>query len=160
MTATITAPATLSTADFILLIWWTNESHLQGRTPTVALSPPAELISLTSDKGQVCQFYRVGPSQQTFHEKLSRTHGLTLPMASAMASTMPPTIPPSLAASFRVTMMSSTASFISWEASEMASWVWHAWGHSGLINALGDTCLCPARGNVEGLTAALSWYVQ
>ncbi|TNN57042.1 hypothetical protein EYF80_032763 [Liparis tanakae] len=43
-------------------------------------------------------------------------------MASAMDSTMPPTMPPSLAASFKVTMMSSTASFISWAASEMASW--------------------------------------
>ncbi len=62
------------------------------------------------------------------------THSLTLPMASAMDSTMPPTIPPSLAASFKVTIMSSTASFINWAASEMASWVWDAWGHSQLIN--------------------------
>jgi len=43
-----------------------------------------------------------------------------------MDSTMPPAIPPSLAASFKVTMMSSTASFISWAASAMASWVWVA----------------------------------
>ena len=55
-------------------------------------------------------------------------------MASAIDSTMPPTMPPSLAASFKVTMMSSTASFISWAASEMASWVWDAWGRSQLIN--------------------------
>jgi hypothetical protein len=44
-----------------------------------------------------------------------------------MASTMPPTSPTSLAASFSVTMMSSTASFISWAASVMASWVCCAW---------------------------------
>lgn len=59
---------------------------------------------------------------------------LTLPMDSAMDSTMPPTMPPSLAASFKVTMMSSTASFISWAASDMASWVWDACGHSQLID--------------------------
>ena len=53
---------------------------------------------------------------------------VTLAMASAMDSTIPPTIPTSLAASFSVTMISSTASFMSWAASAMASWVWHACG--------------------------------
>lgn len=57
--------------------------------------------------------------------------GPTLLMASAMASTMPPTSPTSLAASFRVTMMSSTASFMSWAASVMASWVCWAWEGTG-----------------------------
>lgn len=48
-------------------------------------------------------------------------------MASAMDSTIPPTIPTSLAASFSVTIMSSTASFMSCAASAMASWVWAAY---------------------------------
>lgn len=55
-------------------------------------------------------------------------------MASAMDSTIPPTIPTSLAASFSVTMMSSTASFMSWAASAMASWVWEAWVTDAQLN--------------------------
>lgn len=78
------------------------------------------------------------------HTVSVRTHAntrlLTRPIASAIDSTMPPTMPPSLAASFKVTMMSSTASFISWAASEMASWVCDAWGHSELINV----CVTPS----------------
>lgn len=76
------------------------------------------------------------PPEQNFHTHILNQclSKLTLPMASAMDSTMPPTIPPSLAASFRVTMMSSTASFMSWAASEMASWVCDAWRQSQLIN--------------------------
>lgn len=59
---------------------------------------------------------------------------LTFAMASAMDSTIPPTMPTSLAASLSVTMMSSTASFMSWAASAMASWVWDAcqvWAEAG-----------------------------
>lgn len=52
---------------------------------------------------------------------------LTLLIASVIESTIPPTMPTSLAASFKVTMISSTASFISWAASVIASWVCDAW---------------------------------
>lgn len=65
----------------------------------------------------MCAF---GAKYQTQHP------GLTFAMASAMDSTIPPTIPTSLAASFSVTIMSSTASFMSWAASAMASWVCEA----------------------------------
>lgn len=81
---------------------------------------------------EICLYYLCRLLTRWYHT--CNAFVLTLPMASAMDSTMPPTMPPSLAASFKVTMMSSTASFISCEASEMASWVWDAWRHSQLIN--------------------------
>ena len=145
-----------STMDLKLVISWTNESHWKGHTR----SPPAVEPPLTGKRSFCLQTDEIGNMCQPeihinhlsrHHTYLicilyenPRTHALTLPMDSAMDSTMPPTMPPSLAASFNVTMMSSTASFISWEASEMASWVWNAWGHSWLING----------------SVTLSWFSQ
>lgn len=68
---------------------------------------------------------------------------LTLLIASVIESTIPPTMPTSLAASFKVTMISSTASFISWAASVIASWVCDAWNReNNKIKKLNQKTFC------------------
>lgn len=117
-------------------IFWTNKSHSQAhsfRTPTVALEKAHSAFRQVG--GQVATWNPLKvPKKCSLETEWQQQSLLTLPIASAMDSTIPPTMPPSLAASFRVTMMSSTASFISWAASLMASCVWDAWGHGQLIN--------------------------
>lgn len=83
------------------------------------------------DRGRFSQLSMRVSEAVTEETEQSRAPGscvchLTLAMASVMESTIPPTIPTSLAASLSVTMMSSTASFMSIAASAIASWVWDA----------------------------------